>query len=84
MKTMNCCAPQGTRVRFAYPENGSERDRNKAARFLSVGRVYTVDRTHRFETVTDVWFMEHLGYAFNTLLFEEVPQAPSNGHSTPA
>jgi hypothetical protein len=69
---MRIDAPEGTKVRFAHPDWGWDKDGPYAMRYLEVGGVYTVDHTviHKWET--DVYFKEIPERAFNSVLFEEV------------
>lgn len=62
---------RGTRIRFAFPENGYEYDQRKAAKYLEVGEVYTVEgaRVESFSSAVRV--QEVPGHWFNTVLFED-------------
>jgi hypothetical protein len=63
--------PRGTRVVFAFPDNGYPYERKRAAYYLRVGQTYTVARTVVHDWRTDVHLVEVPDVAFNSVLFTE-------------
>jgi hypothetical protein len=62
----------GTKVRYAFEQNGYNGDQIYAKKYLKVGETYTVDYTVIHSSTTDVYFKEIPGHGFNSVLFEEV------------
>jgi len=52
-------------------KNGIALDKALAQRYLTVGRVYTVDRTEKAASHTRVWLKEIPGVTFNSVQFED-------------
>lgn len=61
----------GTKVRFAFPDNGWPFDKELAAKLLVVDEVYTVERTNVGGSSSDVFLREVPGVRFNTVLFTD-------------
>lgn len=79
MIIMSCYAVPGTKVRFAYPNNGYEYQQETAAKYLTIGAVYTVHHTSVGGFSTSVW-LEEIGIdtvSFNSVMFEEVTEEPN-------
>lgn len=70
--TMNNEAESGTLVRFSHPANGYTHQQEKAAKFLVVGEVYTVEKTEIHSWHTYVYLKEFPGEFFNSVLFSDV------------
>lgn len=66
---MHIYAHPGTKVVFAYPDNGYEGDRAHAAKHLKVGETYTVSRTSVGQSNSLVYLREIEGTCFNTVQF---------------
>lgn len=70
---MDITTTPGTKVVFAYPENGWPFDRNKVKeKGLSVGREYTVGHIEVFSSASDVYLEEFPGVPFNSVHFANV------------
>lgn len=72
---MDIYSPPGTRVRFAHPTNGWPIDQETAAKHLVVGEVYTVDGADVHSSSTTVYLVGYPDVGFNSVMFEEVPDA---------
>jgi len=69
---MDIYAEPGTKVRFAYPDNGYDFHKKVAAKHLTEGEIYTVKITDVGSFHTDVYLNEVPGVAFNSVMFESV------------
>lgn len=65
---MNIYAKPGTKVVFDHPECGTKHDKEKAAKFLTVGTTYTVAKTEVHNWHTNVWLEELPDFWFNSQL----------------
>lgn len=70
--TMNIEAESGSLVRFSYPHNAYTHQQEKAANFLTIDEVYTVEKTIIHSWSSDVFLKEFPGEPFNTVLFSDV------------
>lgn len=74
--TMDIRSPKGTLVTVIHDNggivNGTEDDKNLAALYLNLDKVYTVDHTDVQDWVTRVYLTEVPGIAFNSVNFKEV------------
>ena len=68
---MNIYATPGSRIIFAYPENGRESDQELAKKHLKPGELYTIERTDVGDWHTDVCLTEIPGVWFNLVHFED-------------
>lgn len=77
MKTMNIYAKHGDKVRFSYPDNGYERDKENAKNHLRDGEIYTVKSTSGRMFVFDTYVLlkEIPNLPFNSVQFEDVREA---------
>lgn len=62
-------------ARYAYPDNGSEADRRKAAEHLTLGEVYTVRRMEVGQSLTLLYFYGVADEGFNSVLFAPFEEA---------
>lgn len=69
---MNIYAEEGSKVIFAYPENGWDSDKAWALKHLTVGETYTVDYTDVHQSSSHVYLKEVPNIHFNTVQFEDV------------
>ncbi|MBA4537838.1 hypothetical protein H1Z61_12020 [Bacillus aquiflavi] len=69
VKTMNIHAKEGDKVVFAYPNNGLNSDKEKAAKYLQLYKEYTVDSTVVRSSSTDVYLKEIPDVHFNSVHF---------------
>jgi hypothetical protein len=67
---VNIYAKHGDKVRFAHPNNGYRQHQEVAARHLTVGATYTVDRMEAEYWHSGVYLVEVPGVLFNTVLFD--------------
>jgi hypothetical protein len=68
-KIMDVHAEPGTKVVFAFPQNGYPAEKAITAQFLSVGSVYTIARTDVHDSSTTVYLVEFPGMPFNNCSF---------------
>ncbi len=68
---MNIYAKEGDKIRFIR-QNGDERDRADAMKFLKVGEVYTVRETEYGPWDSEVTLIEVPHQKFSTVMFEDV------------
>ena len=68
---MNIYAVSGDKVVFAYPDNGSDCDREKALSYLTPNERYTIDRTRVGSFSTKIFLQEVHGVPFNSVMFED-------------
>ena len=66
----------GDKVLFDKPNQGHERDTQRALKHLVVGDEYTVERLDVAEWSSEVFFKEVPGVGFNTVHFQNVQEAP--------
>lgn len=69
---MNIYAKPGTKIKFSRPTAGYEHHQETAARYLTVGNVYTVHETDVGGWHTDVYLTEFPGIAFNSVMFSDI------------
>ncbi len=67
---MDIYAKKGTRVKFIWPSSGYLSDQEVAAKFLEVGKTYTVDATAVGGWQTIVYLKEIQDVGFNSVMFE--------------
>ncbi len=72
MNTMDIYAEPGTKVRFAFPNNGYDFHKETAKQHLIEGEIYTVKITDVGSFHTDVYLQEVPGVKFNSVMFENV------------
>lgn len=78
---MNIYAKRGAKVRFARPDAGYKGDQEMAAEHLTVGGVYTVERTDVGQSHTTVWLQEVPERGFNSVQFTDVcPKCNDKGY----
>lgn len=63
---------QGDHVKFAFPENGMDYDKELAKAYLCVGETYTVEEIHVGRSRAEIWLAEVPDTSFNSVLFERV------------
>jgi hypothetical protein len=68
---MNIYAPSGSKVVYAYPENGYPSDQEKASKYLKIGETYTVKNVDVYDWRSRVTLVEVPEQYFNTVLFED-------------
>lgn len=68
---MDLDAKKGTRVRYINPESGYPHDIKRAKEHLTLGKIYTVERTVINDWSTDVW-LDGYDVPFNHAHFDEV------------
>ena len=68
---MDIYSPHGTKVIFAFPDNGYEPDIKRAKEYLAVGFEYTVDSTIVHGSYTDVILKEFPNVKFNSVQFKK-------------
>lgn len=71
---MNINAPPGTKIVFDKPQNGYPIDQKLAKAKLTVGAVYTVERTNVGQSLTSVFLVEHPGTSFNSVQFSDIKE----------
>lgn len=75
---MDIYAKHGTKVVPVYkdgkPLNGSEYDKEKIAKHLPEGSVFTVESTDVHNWSTDVYLVEVPGVAFNSVCLADAPK----------
>jgi hypothetical protein len=77
---MDIWSEPGTKVVFAYPNNGRSGDQEVAkAAGLVVGCCYTISRTSVGSSYTTVWLEESHGYGFNSVHFAPADAAAAQG-----
>lgn len=69
MECMNIYSEPGTKVVFAYPNNGYASEQEHAKQFLTVGAIYTVSDTEVGISYTHVWLREIPNHFFNSVQF---------------
>ena len=62
----------GDRVKYAFPTNGLEFDREIANAYLRIGETYTVDEIHVGRSSSSIWLAEVPDMPFNSVLFERI------------
>lgn len=67
---------RGRRVRYAHPDNGYPANREMAARFLTLGEVYVIERADIGSASTRLLLagVDTHGHGFNSVLFEPVEE----------
>ncbi len=68
-ETMDIYSQKGAKVRFAFPDNGWRGDQEDAAKYLELGKVYTVEYTSVGGSRTDVQLQEVPEKMFNSVHF---------------
>lgn len=72
MKTMNIYSKPGTKVVFAYPDNGYPSEKETVKKLgLKLGEVYTVKMTIVSQSSTSVYLEEFPCISFNSVHFED-------------
>lgn len=71
----------GTRVRWAFPQNGLRCHQDTAKLHLSRRKTYTVERTDIHGWHTDLYLREVPGVAFNHVLFGIANKGSSGGEA---
>src|SRR6185312_10610801 len=69
---MDIYAQPGTKVIFDNPKNGYAYDQADCRKHLTVGQIYTVERTDVHSAYTDVWLQEVPGVSFNSVMFSDM------------
>jgi hypothetical protein len=82
--TMAIDTKPGTKVKFAYDDNGSENDRRDAFIFLELGYRYTVKEIKVGGWVSYVEFVENPGRTFNTVMFAPICRKRRVLHKRPS
>lgn len=67
---MRINVPEGTRVKFMN-ENGYDRERERAARILSIEDTYTIDWIEIGGWRTEIYLKEFPNESFNSVMFKE-------------
>ena len=75
--TMDIRSKSGTKVVFAYPDNGRDYEQKQAKDLLKVGEQYTVKQVYVGQSSSHVEFLEVEGL-FNTVLFKEIEEENGN------
>ena len=65
---------RGCKVRFAFPENGREHEREEVKRLLTEGAVYEVESLQVGGWCSDIELKEFPGKKFNSVFFQRVPE----------
>ena len=68
---MNIFAGKGDLIRYQYEEFGYPHDRELCKQHLTLGEVYTVEKTSVRSDSSRVWLQEIPNIAFNTANFED-------------
>lgn len=85
MKCMPIDTPEGTKVVFAYPKNGTSGDQAHAQRLgLKEGDEYTVEDTEAGGFSTTLWLREFPGERFNTVNFTLTANVEFSGRTRSA
>lgn len=71
---MNINATPGTKVIYAFSDNGWDYDMVQARRLLELGGTYTIHHTCIHESSTDVHLTEVPGVRFNSVMFADVEE----------
>lgn len=71
---MNIHTTPGNKVIFAHPTWGWPADQIRAAKYLTLNTVYTVDRTIVHTDYTNVYLVEHPDVPFNSVQFDNLPE----------
>ena len=69
-------APEDERVVFEYPNAGYQHDQDTAAKHLTLGDTYTIERTEVGGWHTDYFLKEVPGVSFNSVHFAPAPTSP--------
>lgn len=72
---MDIHSPKGTKIVYAYPNNGWDYDVKRAAEHLTVGETYTVARIEVGNSTSYVTLEEKPDYVFNTVQFSHAKPA---------
>jgi hypothetical protein len=70
-KTMNINAEPGSKVVYAFPNNGMKSDQAHAAAMLTVGREYEVEDTEVRSYTSYVYLKGFAATKFNTVMFKD-------------
>lgn len=68
--TMNIYSKIGSKVVFAYPENGDKWDIEEAQKYLTLGDTYTIEKIDIHNWKTDVVLKEFPEIYFNSVQFK--------------
>lgn len=72
MKTMNIYAKKGDRIKFSFPDNGSEFDKKEAKKYLKLNNIYTVEKTDIGNWHTEIYIKEIPNIFFNSVMFSDI------------
>lgn len=70
--TMDINTKIGLKVKFSFPENGTDCDREIAKKYLKVNETYIVKKIEIGNWRTDVIFEEFPTIKFNSVQFENI------------
>ena len=62
------------KVKYAYPNNGYDSDKEQCNKLLDPNKVYTVVTADEGSWHTDYYLKEFPNEAFNSVMFEEVKE----------
>ncbi len=71
---MNIYALKGHKVKCETFLAGYDYDREKAQKYLEIGKEYTIEMTEVDSWNTDVWLQEFPNVKFNSVFFEDVEE----------
>ena len=71
--TMDIYSPRGSKIKFIYPDSGLDGDIEVAKNHLTIGQIYTVNRTIVHGSVTFVYLTEVPDIPFNSVQFVNDP-----------
>ncbi len=77
---MNIYALKGHKIRVKNFSCGYEHHQEVAKKYLTIGNVYTVERTKVSGCHTDVYLQEFPGVAFNSVFFKDVVEQPKEAN----
>jgi hypothetical protein len=73
---MNIHSKPGTKVKYAFPDNGWKMDKSMLEELgIKVGDILTVKYTNVYNYGTAVYFVEFPGKAFNSVNFANVEES---------
>ena len=68
---MNIYALNGHKVICGTLNGGYSQDKEKAEKYLEIGKEYIIEKTHVSNWYTEVWLQEFPGVRFNSVFFED-------------
>lgn len=71
-ETMNIHTAEGSKVVFAFPENGYEGEQESIKKYMEVGDVFTVEFVDIGQSYTNVYLKEITERGFNSVFFANV------------